>query len=101
MVCHLNYMDFKCVCNIGTLPMVILGEIFPNHLRGIAAIVLVITGGLCTFILSIDSLGYDVMFGIFSLICLVYTPFFWYKLPETKGKSFHVILEELHAKSIK
>lgn len=90
-----------------TLPMVMLGEIFPKHLKGIAAIVLVMSTGLCAFMVMklfqivIDSLGYDVMFGMFTIICLVYTPFFWYMLPETKGKSFQVILDELHAKSLK
>lgn len=90
-----------------TLPMVLVGEIFPKHLKGTAAITLVLSGGLCAFVMAkvfqivIDSLGYAVMFGMFAIICLLYTPYFWYMLPETKGKSFQVILDELHANTLK
>lgn len=90
-----------------TLPTVILGEIFPKHMKGFAANAQVLCGAMCSFLVMkgfqiiVDSLGYDVMFGMFTLACLVLAPFFWYRLPETKGKTFQVILEELHAKSLR
>lgn len=90
-----------------TLPMVILGEVFPKHLKGIAANVLVMNGSMMAFMLAklfqiiIDSLGYAAMFGMFTFVCVVFTPFFWYMLPETRGKSLQEILDELHAKSLK
>lgn len=87
-----------------TLPMVILGEIFPKHLKGIAANVMVMSASAAAFMMAklfqiiTDSLGYAAMFGMFTVVCVVFTPFFWYKLPETKGKSFQEILDELHEK---
>lgn len=89
------------------MPMVILGEIFPKHLKGVAAIALVMTNGIVAFVIAkvfqivVDSYGYDVIFGVFTIVCFVYTPFVWYMLPETKGKSFQTILDELHARSLR
>lgn len=90
-----------------TMSVIMLGEIFPKHLKGVAGIVLVLSNSLSAFVaikmclVIIDSLGYNGMFGIFTIICLVYTPLLWCIVPETKGKSFQVILDELRDKSQK
>lgn len=95
--------------SFGMMPMsvVILGEIFPKHLKGIGGITLVTCNGLGSclafkiFLIVVDSLGYDVMFGVFMIICLAVAPFLWHILPETKEKSFQVILDEIRAKSLR
>lgn len=101
-------MIFSIISVFGnTLPIVMLGEMFPRNLKGIGSILQVIVPGIGAFLFAkffliiVYSYGYDVMFGIYAIICIITTPYFWYQLPETKGKSFQVILDELHARSIK
>lgn len=88
----------------GINTMVILGEIFPSHLKGIAAIISVLGGKLCsyTFEKIFEHFFYidEKIFLVITVLCSLLIPFFWLKLPETNGKSFQVILEELHAKSV-
>ncbi|WP_461534101.1 sugar porter family MFS transporter [Sinomicrobium sp.] len=83
--------------SLGPIPWVILSEIFPTKIRGIAM-------SLCTFMLWIgvifitqftplmlDELGGAYTFWIFMINALILLLFTWKFIPETKGKSLEQI----------
>jgi sugar porter (SP) family MFS transporter len=80
---------------------VILSEIFPNRVRGLAMSIstfaLWIASALLvqTFPLFIKELGAHGTFWIYGAICILGFIFVWAKLPETKNKSLEQIEEEL------
>lgn len=89
--------------SLGPITWVLLAELFPNKLRAVAM-------GLCTFALWTgcftltysfpilnSALGSYGTFWVYSAICLVGFIAFWFKLPETKGRS----LEELERNLVK
>ena len=86
---------------LGPITWVLLAEIFPNRVRGIAM-------ATCTFALWVGSctltfffppmneaLGTYGTFWIYSLICFVCFVFFLRRCPETKGKSLEELEKEL------
>lgn len=89
---------------IGTVPFVTLGEIFPANLKALATIVFIIvatTLSMCVgklFQVFTDSFGDDVPFWIFASFCFSFWPYFWYALPETKGKTLTEILNKLNSR---
>jgi sugar porter (SP) family MFS transporter len=78
---------------------VILSEIFPNHIRGVAMSIstfaLWIASALLvqTFPFLIKGLGTHGTFWVYGVICILGFVFVWRKLPETKNKT----LEEIEA----
>ncbi len=82
---------------LGPCTWVIISEIFPNSIRGVAMSIAVLSLWLANFILSFtfpilrDTLGPAVTFWIYGGICLVGILYINKNIPETKGKS----LEEL------
>lgn len=89
---------------LGTVPVVILGEIFPANLKAMATITLVfVATTLCILVgkffqVFTDSFGNDVPFYLFATFCFSFWPYFWYALPETKGKTLNEILKEINGR---
>ena len=83
--------------SLGPVTWVLLSEIFPNRVRGVAmaTCTFALWVGCCTLTFSFPSLNVTLgscgTFWIYTAVCLSGFLFFWRKLPETKGKS----LEEL------
>lgn len=87
--------------SLGPVTWVLLAEIFPNRVRGVAM-------ATCTFALWVGCttltftfpslnahLGSSGTFWIYAFICLAGFLFFWRRLPETKGKSLEELEREL------
>lgn len=88
---------------LATTMWVIISEIFPNRVRGVAMSVCTFALWAACFILTYTfpmlntSLGAAGTFWLYGLICLAGGLFVWRNLPETKGKS----LEELEKQLVK
>lgn len=91
---------------LGAVSYVIIGEIFPPEIRGIAMSSLAfVTGVLAFTIIKLFPTMRRVMkpYGIFffySSCCLFFAFFFYFNLPETKGKSQNVILKMLNGEEL-
>ncbi len=105
MLCIFVYI-FLFQMSWGSIVWVVLGEIFPMGIRGLAM-------GIATWLLwaanavvailfppMLAAFGVGALFGIFALICAAAFVFTWRKLPETKGKSLEEIEDHFrHAAS--
>jgi SP family sugar porter-like MFS transporter len=86
---------------LGPVTWVLLSEIFPNRVRGVAmaTCTFALWVGCCTLTFSFPSLnaslGSSGTFWIYSAICLLSACFFLFRLPETKGKSLEELEREL------
>lgn len=91
---------------LACVPFVIGAEIFPTHLKVWAGCSTTVLAAVIGFIVGkmfqviSDGVGIDVSFGIFATFSYLFIPFILFAVPETKGKSFEVILEELRVKGI-
>ena len=89
--------------SLGPVTWVLLAEIFPNRVRGVAmaTCTFALWVGCCTLTFSFPSLnaslGSSGTFWIYAAICMCGFVFFFCRCPETKGKS----LEELEKELIK
>ncbi|XP_015509825.1 facilitated trehalose transporter Tret1 [Neodiprion lecontei] len=87
---------------IGTLPYVLLGELFPTNVKGPAVACGIIVGSFFAFIVglgyqSLNSVaGIHTTFWIFSVCCAAGTLFVFWISPETKGKTLEEIQRELN-----
>ena len=88
---------------LATVGMVIIGEIFPKHIKAGATAVCAMVSSAFSFgfyklfqFLS-DDYGYNYSFWMFSFFSLLLIPFVWFLVPETNGKSLGKILQELNA----
>lgn len=83
---------------------IMLGEIFPKHLKAIL-------GGSCILVSSVsetivsksfqtisENVGGDVSYALFAACLFVSIPFIIWRIPETKGKSFAEILSMMRPK---
>ena len=91
-------MDDFAIGN-GAVCWVIISEIFPNRIRGLAAaIATAAIWGAC-FILSqlfpwmLEHLGPATIFAIFAGVSLSGASFVWLRVPETKGRTLEEIEE--------
>ena len=88
---------------LGPITWVLLSEIFPARIRGVAMAVctFALWVGCCTLTFSFPSmnaaLGSSGSFWIYSAICFVAFVFLSKNCPETKGKSLEVLEKELTA----
>ena len=87
--------------SLGPVTWVLLSEIFPNRVRGVAmaTCTFALWVGCCTLTFSFPSLnahlGSSGTFWIYSLICFCGFAFFLRRCPETKGKSLEELSKEL------
>lgn len=92
-----------CIYAMSLAPItwVVLSEIFPNRIRGIAMSIATFSLWVASFILTFTfpilnkALGASGTFWVYSLICVLGYLFILKKLPETKGKSLEEIESEL------
>ncbi|PXX21705.1 sugar porter family MFS transporter [Arenibacter sp. ARW7G5Y1] len=83
--------------SLAPLTWVVLSEIFPNRLRGVAMSIATFSLWVASFVLTFTfpilnkTLGSYGTFWVYSLICLIGFVFIKTKLPETKGKSLEEI----------
>jgi len=91
--------------SLGPVMWVLLPEIFPNHLRGVAMAVTGMINSLSSFVVQLvfpwelNTLGATGTFAIYAGFAAVSFIFVAYLLPETRGKSLEEIEKELGAKS--
>lgn len=87
--------------SIGPVTWVLLSEMFPNRIRGLATSIAVFAMWIANFVLAqtfpslSSALGQAGTFWIYSGICLVGTLFIILYVPETKGKTLEQIEREL------
>ncbi|NER17865.1 sugar porter family MFS transporter [Spongiivirga citrea] len=87
--------------SLAPITWVVLSEIFPNRLRGVAMSIATLSLWIASFVLTFtfpllnEALGAYGTFWIYSLICVLGYMFIKRKLPETKGKSLEEIELEL------
>lgn len=90
---------------LGPVTWVLLSEIFPNRVRGVAmaTCTFALWTGCCTLTFSFPSLnaslGSSGTFWIYSAICFCGFLFFLRRCPETKGKSLEQLEQELTSKN--
>lgn len=97
---------FIACFNLGitTVPFAMLGEMFPPKMKAIATILVTMsTASIGAIVLKLyqivtDNVGIDVSFWLFSVLSFLYVPFVWFIVPETKGKPFDVIFNELNVR---
>ncbi|MCC4211241.1 sugar porter family MFS transporter [Leeuwenhoekiella parthenopeia] len=91
--------------SLAPITWVVLSEIFPNRLRGVAMSIATFSLWVASFILTFtfpilnDLLGSYGTFWVYSGICVLGFLFIKRKLPETKGKSLEEIEFELSNKT--
>ena len=87
--------------SIGPVTWVLLSEMFPNRIRGLATSIAVLAMWIANFILALTfpslnaGLGPAMTFWIYAGICLAGTVFIAFLVPETKGKTLEQIEREL------
>ena len=90
--------------SLAPITWVVLSEIFPNRIRGVAMSIATFALWVASFILTYtfpilnDLLGAYGTFWVYSVICIAGFIFIKSKLPETKGKSLEEIETELRLK---
>ncbi|MBJ6367133.1 sugar porter family MFS transporter [Snuella sedimenti] len=90
--------------SLAPITWVVLSEIFPNRLRGVAMAIATFSLWVASFILTFtfpilnELLGSYGTFWVYSLICVLGFLFIKQRLPETKGKSLEEIEVELTEK---
>ncbi|KAJ8679158.1 hypothetical protein QAD02_014945 [Eretmocerus hayati] len=82
---------------LGTMPNLLIGELFPTNVKGIAGAIITIFDGLMSFTVTklFPSVAQGTMFLIFSGSCFILFIFIYGFIPETKCKTFHEIQEIL------
>lgn len=87
--------------SLGPVTWVLLSEIFPNRVRGVAMAVCTAALWVASFLLTYtfpflnSGLGTGGTFMLYAGICLAGSLFVWRRIPETKGKSLEELENEL------
>ena len=87
--------------SLGPVTWVLLSEIFPNRVRGVAMAVCTAALWIASFLLTYtfpflnSGLGTGGTFLLYAVICFGGFLFTWQRIPETKGKSLEELGEEL------
>ncbi|EGD75291.1 hypothetical protein PTSG_06943 [Salpingoeca rosetta] len=82
---------------LGAIPWLIMSEIFPGRVRGIASSFATLLNWTCSFIVtetfsSIKSALHEQgVFWLYAAVCVLGVTFVFFKLPETKGRSLEEI----------
>lgn len=91
------------IFGMATVIYALIGEIFPSNLKAVAGALYTITSSAISFaILKLfqvvsDGVGSDATFWGFAVFGLLFMPFIWFLVPETKGRPLDDILLELNA----
>ena len=86
---------------LGTMPNLLIGELFPTNVKGIAGAIVTVFDGLLGFVISklydvVDTyIGSYATYLFFSVSCFVLFVFVYGFVPETKCKTFNEIQEIL------
>jgi sugar porter (SP) family MFS transporter len=102
LIALLVYISFFAA-SFAPVMWVIISEIYPNRIKGVAMSFSTAVSWLCTFLtvyfapIIQGTLGLEYLFGIFGLFSIVAFVFVKIWIPETKGKS----LESIHAELLK
>ncbi|HIX27628.1 MAG TPA: sugar porter family MFS transporter [Candidatus Barnesiella excrementigallinarum] len=87
--------------SLGPITWVLLSEVFPNRVRGVAMAICTAALWIASFLLTYTfpflngGLGTGGTFILYAVICLLGFLFAWRRIPETKGKSLEVLEKEL------
>ncbi|MBC7203452.1 MAG: sugar porter family MFS transporter, partial [Pusillimonas sp.] len=87
--------------SIGPLPWVMMSEIFPSHVRGMAMGVTSLTNWgfnflvVFSFPVLVSALGLGGVFGIYAVVCIAGLVFTYLRIPETSGVSLEDIEKHL------
>jgi SP family facilitated glucose transporter-like MFS transporter 8 len=88
----------------GPIPWLMIGELFPSNVKGIASAVAAASSWILAFAVTkvfqnmLDLLGSPVTFWLFAMMCVAGTVFTAVLVPETKGKDLEEIQLELNGK---
>lgn len=100
LVALLVYISFFAA-SFAPVMWVIISEIYPNRIKGLAMSFSTAVSWLCTFLTVYfapviqGSLGLSYLFGIFGVFSIIAFVFVKFWIPETKGKSLEQIEKEL------
>lgn len=89
--------DVMEVFGIGTLPYVLLGELFPTNIKGTAVASGILVGSAFATLVALGFQAMNTMLGIhwtfwiFAICCTLGTLFVYFITPETKGKTLEEI----------
>ncbi|XP_017891609.2 facilitated trehalose transporter Tret1-like [Ceratina calcarata] len=103
---HVSVILYELFVALGLNPLsyMMLGELFPTNIKGIAVCTANVWASLLAFFVSkmyqvvSDSCGIYTSFGWFAISCYLGIAFILFVVPETKGKSLLEIQEELNCK---
>lgn len=85
----------------GPIPWMMIGELFPNKMKGLAGSVSAAFNWMLAFTVTklfqnmVDAIGTGLTFGFFSVICALGTVFVVVMVPETKGKDIDEVQKML------
>lgn len=88
----------------GPIPWALMPELLPSEIKGTAGSIACVINWLCAFLVTkffadlVATCGSDVTFWIFAAVSAVGITFSW-NIPETKGKTFEEIQQELGGNS--
>jgi len=100
LIALLFYIAFFAA-SFAPIMWVVISEIYPNRIRGVAMSFSTAVSWLCTFITVFlapviqGSLGLHYLFGIFGVLSIIAFLFVLIWIPETKGKPLEQIEKEL------
>ncbi|CAK9824165.1 Facilitated trehalose transporter Tret1 [Anthophora retusa] len=108
-ILHASVIFYELIMALGLNPLsyMMLGELFPTNIKGVAVSIANLWASLLAFIVSkmyqviSDSCGVYTSFGWFAASCFLGIIFIALVVPETKGKSLLEIQEELNCKKKK
>jgi SP family facilitated glucose transporter-like MFS transporter 8 len=86
----------------GPIPWIMIGELFPNNVKGIASAVTAASAWILAFAVTkafqnlLDLLGSSATFWLFAVMCVLGTIFVAVLVPETKGKTLENIQLEMN-----
>ncbi|XP_057324348.1 facilitated trehalose transporter Tret1-like [Microplitis mediator] len=96
--------EFIIALGLNPLPYMMLGELFPTNVKGVAVSMANIWGSLLAFFVSkifqvvTDTCGMYASFAWFAASCVLGLIFIQWFVPETKGKSLGEIQDELNCR---
>lgn len=89
----------------GPIPWLMIGELFPNKMKGIAGSISAAFNWSLAFTVTklfqnmLNLFGNGITFLIFGMICAIGTAFVYFRVPETKGKDISEVQAILSGKN--